>query len=76
MKIFFFAFLKSLKKGIGSGVGFESGSGSMSQRYGSGDPHPDPHPNVTDPQHLHHENIWNFYLMDSYPDVKGGASRP
>jgi hypothetical protein len=31
---FFFASLKSLKKGVGSGVG------SISQRYGSGDPDP------------------------------------
>jgi hypothetical protein len=38
-----FAFLKSLKKGVGSG------SGSISQRYGFGDP--DLHQNVTDPQH-------------------------
>jgi hypothetical protein len=37
--------LKSLKKGVGSGVG----SGSISQRYESGDP--DPHQNVPDPQH-------------------------
>ncbi len=41
------ASLKSLKKGVRSGVG--SGSGSISQRYGSGDP--DPHQNVPDPQH-------------------------
>ncbi len=46
-KITFFAYLKSLKKGVGSGVG--SGSGSIIQRYGSGDP--DPHQNATDPQH-------------------------
>ncbi len=38
----FFAFLKSLKKGVGSG--------SISQSYGSGNP--DPHQNVTDPQTL------------------------
>jgi hypothetical protein len=37
--------LKSLKKGVESGVG----SGSISQRYVSGDP--DPQKNVTDPQH-------------------------
>jgi hypothetical protein len=36
---FFFASLKSLKKGVGS----------ISQSYGS--PDPDPHQNVTDPQH-------------------------
>jgi hypothetical protein len=44
-KIFFFAALKSMKKGVGFG--------SISQRYGSGDPDvdPDPHQNVTDPQH-------------------------
>jgi hypothetical protein len=40
----FFASLKSMKKGVGSGVG----SGSISQRFGSGDP--DPHQNVEDPQ--------------------------
>ncbi len=34
--IFFFTSFKSLKKGVGSGVG----SGSISQRYGSGDPDP------------------------------------
>ncbi len=44
-KLIFCAFLKSLKKGVGSGVG----SGSISQRYGSADP--DPQQNVTDPQH-------------------------
>ncbi len=46
--IFYFSIFvsfKSLKKGVGSGVG----SGSISQRYGSG--YPDPHQNVTDPQH-------------------------
>jgi hypothetical protein len=42
---FFFASLKSMKKGVGSG------SESIGQRYGSGDPEPDPHQNVTDPQH-------------------------
>jgi hypothetical protein len=47
MKKNFFASLKSLKKGVESGV--RSGSGSIIQRYGSGDP--DPHQNVTDPQH-------------------------
>jgi hypothetical protein len=46
-KMFFFASLKSIKKGVGSGVG----TGSISQRYGSGDP--DAHQNVTDPQHWH-----------------------
>jgi hypothetical protein len=35
---FFLASLKSIKKGVGSGVG----SGSISQRYGSGDPGLDP----------------------------------
>jgi hypothetical protein len=44
----FFASLKSIKKGVGSGVG----SGYISQRYGSGDPDPHPHHNVTDPQHF------------------------
>jgi hypothetical protein len=43
----FFASLKLLKKGVGSGVG----SGSISQRYGSKNPDPNPHQNVTDPQH-------------------------
>jgi hypothetical protein len=46
-KIFFFASLKSVKKGVIFG--------SISQRYGSAnldqDPDPDPHKNVTDPQH-------------------------
>ncbi len=43
-KNIFFASIKSLKKGVGSG--------SISQRYGSGDPDPDldPHQYVTDPQ--------------------------
>ncbi len=41
----FFAALKSLKKGAGSGVG----SRFVSQRYGFADP--DPHQNVMDPQH-------------------------
>jgi hypothetical protein len=40
-KNIFFASLKSLKKGVGSG--------SIGQRYGSADP--DPHQNVTNPQH-------------------------
>jgi hypothetical protein len=46
------ASLKSLKKGVGSGVG----SGSISQRYESVNPRiriPIPHQNVTDPQHCH-----------------------
>jgi hypothetical protein len=34
-KQIFFAFLKSMKKGVGSG--------SIIQRYGSGNPDPDPH---------------------------------
>jgi precorrin-6B methylase 2 len=37
-KNIFFASLKSMKKGIVSGVG--CGSGSISERYGSGDPDP------------------------------------
>ncbi len=45
----FFTTLKSLKKGVRSGVG--SGFGSISQGYGSKDPDPHPHQNVTDPQH-------------------------
>ncbi len=40
-KKIFLAFLKSRKKGVGSG--------SINQRYGSGDPDPDPQRNVTDP---------------------------
>ncbi len=46
-KYYFFASLKSMKKGVGSGVR----SGSSSLRYGSSDP--DPHQNVTDPGHCH-----------------------
>ncbi len=46
-KIFFFASLKSLKTGVGSGVG--AGSWCVSQRYKSTDPNP--HQNATDPQH-------------------------
>jgi hypothetical protein len=46
-KLFFLESLKSIKKGVGSGV--VSGTGSISQRYGSGNP--DPHQNVTVPQH-------------------------
>jgi hypothetical protein len=38
------ASLKSLKKGVGSGVGSESGSSQI--------PIPDPHQNITDPQTL------------------------
>jgi hypothetical protein len=47
---FFFASLKSMKKGVGSGVGSVAGSESIIQRYGSGDP--DPHQIVMDPQHF------------------------
>jgi hypothetical protein len=59
---FFFASLKSLKKGVGSVSQSTDpririsqsevrirGSRSVSQRYGSADP--DPHQNFTDPQH-------------------------
>jgi hypothetical protein len=46
-KLSFFLSLKSLKKGVRSGIG--SGSGSISQRYRSTDP--DPHQYVMDPQH-------------------------
>jgi hypothetical protein len=48
-KIFltFLASFKSLKKGVGSGVGV--GSGSVFQRCGSEDL--DPHQNVSDTQH-------------------------
>jgi hypothetical protein len=50
---FFLESLKSLKKGVGSGVGSRvgPGSGSISQRNGSADP--DPHQNVTVPQHCY-----------------------
>jgi hypothetical protein len=44
-KNIFFCTIKSLKKGVGSGVG----SGSISKRYGSTDLDPDQQ--VTDPQH-------------------------
>jgi hypothetical protein len=47
MQEFFFAHLKSLKKGVRS----EVGSGSVSQRYGSADP--DPHQHFKDAQHCH-----------------------
>ncbi len=43
-KKYLFASLKSIKKGVESGVG----SGSINQNYGSGDPDPNPHQNVTD----------------------------
>ncbi len=42
-KNIYLASLKSLKKGVGSGVEFES----ISERYGSPDPDPNPHQNVT-----------------------------
>ncbi len=52
----------SLKKGVGSGVGSESGS--ICPRYGSADP--DPHQNVTDPQHCIPKRIyitlWTIHL--------------
>jgi hypothetical protein len=47
MKNTFFASLKSKNKGVGPGVGSESGY--ISQRYGSGDP--DPQQIIMDPQH-------------------------
>jgi hypothetical protein len=50
-EIIIFASLKLTKKGVGSGVGPETGFGSISRSYGSGDPDPDLHQNVTDPQH-------------------------
>jgi hypothetical protein len=67
-KIIFFASLKSLKKGVGSGAG----SRSISQRYWSKDP--DPHQNVTDPQHWEkgREN-WRFWL---YRPNEHGVERP
>jgi hypothetical protein len=48
-KNYFFASLRSLKKGVGSGVGSGAGSGPISPRCGSADP--DLHQNVTEPQH-------------------------
>jgi hypothetical protein len=61
----FFASLKSLKKGV------EYGSGSISQGYGSADP--DLHQNVTDPQHLKYQLIFNIlqdYLHGSGADTR------
>jgi hypothetical protein len=52
----FFASLKSLKKGVGSGV--RSGLGSISQRYGS--VNLDPHKNVMNPQHCFKGVFLNF----------------
>jgi hypothetical protein len=48
----FFASLKSLKKGVGSG--------SVSKRHGPTDPDldPDPHQNAMDPQHCVLFSIW------------------
>ncbi len=62
---FFFASLKSMKTGIGSGVG----SGSMSQRYESGDEHQ----HVTNTQHcLYYKHQAGYaYFM-----VKQGKSIP
>jgi|688.fasta_scaffold553334_1 hypothetical protein len=64
-KKYFLKSLKSLKKGVGSGVGSESGS--ITQRYRSGDPDPDSdrdsHQNVTDLQHwflLVHKFVGNL----------------
>jgi hypothetical protein len=57
-KNIFFAFLKSVNKGVRSGVGSRSGAlaGSNSQRYGSADP--DPHKNVRDAQHCFLSSYW------------------
>jgi hypothetical protein len=65
-KINFFAFLKSLKKGVGSGVesGSGAGSGSISQRYGFTDPYP--HQIVTDPQHCFLPLFSFFTLYSRY----------
>jgi hypothetical protein len=59
-KMFCFASLISMKKGVGSGVvsGAGDGSGSISQRYRSGDPDLDPHQTVTEPQYYFLG--WNF----------------
>jgi hypothetical protein len=62
---FFFASIKSLKKGVGSRVEF----GSISQRYGS-DLHQnvtDPHQNVPDPQH------WFPFISESGFHYNKGA---
>ncbi len=65
-KKYFFASLKSMRKGVETGVG----SGSIRQRYRSGDP--DPHQNVTDPQHcLAH----CLQITTVWPHT-GGFSRP
>jgi hypothetical protein len=51
----FVSSLKSLKKGVGSGIG---------QRYGY--PDPDPYQNVTDPQHCFQEML-NKLSLDYVP---------
>jgi hypothetical protein len=61
---FFFASLKSLKKGVGS----------ISQRYGSGHPDPDPHQNVTDPQHCLSTCIQ--YTYSHREGAEGGRVEP
>jgi hypothetical protein len=58
----FFASLKSLKKGVGSGF--------ISQRYGSADP--DPHQHVTDPQHC---LLQYLRLASPMRPFKAGSSR-
>jgi hypothetical protein len=59
LKLHFFASLKSLKKGVRSGVG----SGSISQKYRSADP--DMHQNVMDPQQrLKYINAVCFLMND------------
>ncbi len=50
-----FFLARSLKKEVGSGVGF--GSGFIRQRYGSADPDPDPHQKVTDLQRWKGRNV-------------------
>jgi hypothetical protein len=59
MKKNFFASLKLMKKGVGSGFR------SISQRYGSGDRDPDPHQNVMDPQHWKKVKVSIKFLMEN-----------
>jgi hypothetical protein len=68
----YFASLKALKKGVGSGIG----SGSSSQMYGSADP--DPHQNVMDPQHCFFcmitDGFQNFLLFFLVKNIKNKVS--
>jgi len=72
-KKYFLKSLKSLKKGVGSGVGSESGS--ITQRYGSGDPdsNRDSHQNVTNHQHwflLVYKFVGSFFYLLNQTNVK------